>query len=477
MSVATDRAREGLYSALLKIVGEKGLLTDPKDTAAFCEDYRHLYKGSTPAVVRPETTEEVAAVVRLCAERHIGIVPQGGNTSLMGGATPSADGSQIVIVLSRMNKIRNLDPVDLTMTVDGGVTLKAAQDAAGVEDCMITLAMGSEGTAQIGAIVSTNAGGNNTLRYGNTRDFVLGLEVVLPDGQIWNGLRRLRKDNTGYCLRHLFAGAEGTLGIITGVVLKLAPRPHELALAFCAVSSVQAALDLLVLFRKEHHDLVQAFEYLNTGIVNLVLKYYPGIRLPLEKTAQHYALVELANTASDSGLREKLESVLEKAMDAGLVQDAAMAGTAAERRAVWELREAVTDAQAHEGPSIKNDVTVPVSKTPEFITRAKAECERRFPGIRVMAYGHMGDGNTHFNLTPPIGADHNEFKRMDHEIMGTVMDVVREFDGSFSAEHGIGQLKPYMIAKWRGGAELDTMRKIKNALDPLGIMNPGKVLP
>ncbi len=466
-----------LYAALKAIVGERGLITDPQETAPFCEDYRHLYRGRTPAVVRPASTEEVSRVVELCARRRVAIVPQGGNTGMMGAATPSPDGTQLIVELSRMNRIRELDPVDMTMTVDAGVTLKAAQDAAAEKDCTVPLAMGSEGTAQMGGVFATNAGGNNTVRYGNARDFLLGLEMVLPDGQIWNGLRRLRKDNTGYCLRQLFAGSEGTLGIITGAVLKLVPRAREVVMAFCAVPSVQAALDLFVLCRQHHHEKIQAFEYMHRAIVDLVLKHCPEVRLPLEQTYDHYAMVELADVAADSGLRQKLEDVLEKGMDAGLVLDGIIAGTAAERQAVWLLRESVVEGQSREGASIKNDVTVPVSRTPEFITRARAECERRFPGIRVIAYGHMGDGNIHFNLTPPVGADNETFKRQDHEIMGTVMAMVREFDGSFSAEHGIGQIKPYMMEKWRGGPELETMRRIKAALDPLGIMNPGKVLP
>jgi FAD/FMN-containing dehydrogenase len=475
--IATSSAWLEVRSALLNIVGEKGCLFDPNDTAPYCEDWRQLHKGSTPAVIRPATTEEVAAVVRLCAERRIPIVPQGGNTNMANGATPSADGTELVLSLARMTRIRNLDPVDLTVTVDAGVMLKAAQEAALAEGCILPLSMGSEGSAQIGGVLSTNAGGNNTVRYGNARDLVLGLEVVLPDGKIWNGLRRLRKDNTGYCLRQLFVGAEGTLGIITGAVLKLVPRPHDLALAFCAVPSVQAALDLLVLCRSRHHDSINAFEYMSEPAVALILKNCPETRFPLAERVKHYVLVELAHASPEAGLREKLEEVLGEALEKGIVLDAALAGSSSERLAIWQLREEVSDAQKREGASIKNDVTVPVSKTPEFITRATAECERRFPGIRVMAYGHLGDGNTHFNLTVPIGVDNAAFMKQSHEVMDTVNEIVHQFDGSFSAEHGIGRLKPYLIEKWRGGAELDTMRKIKTALDPLGIMNPGKMLP
>ncbi|MGA2963666.1 MAG: FAD-binding oxidoreductase [Candidatus Korobacteraceae bacterium] len=474
---ATSGAWSEVRSALLNIVGEKGCLFNPDDTAPYCEDWRKLERGSTPAVVRPASTEEVAAIVRLCAERRIPIVPQGGNTNMVIGAIPSPDGTEIVLTLSRMNRIRNLDAVDLTLTIDAGATLKAAQEAALSEGCIVPLTMGSEGSAQIGGVLSTNAGGNNTLRYGNARDMVLGLEVVLPDGAIWNGLRRLRKDNTGYCLRQLFVGAEGTLGIITAAVLKLVPRPRDLALAFCAVASTQAALDLLVLCRRHFHDSINAFEYMEGRVLAIIRKHFPEIRYPLSEPAAHCAWVELADASPDAGLRQKLEDVLAEAMEKGIVLDAALAGSSSERQAIWQLREEVTDAQQREGASIKNDVTVPVSKTPEFITRATAECERQFPGIRVMAYGHLGDGNTHFNLTVPIGGDNAAFKQQTHEVQAVVNEVVRQYDGSFSAEHGIGRLKPYMMEKWRGGAELDTMRKIKAALDPLGIMNPGKLLP
>jgi len=466
-----------LRSALIALVGERGCIFDPIETASFCEDWRQLYKGSTFAVVRPANVEEVASVVKLCAARRIPIVPQGGNTSMVIGATPSADGTQLVLSLGRLNRVRALDPVDLTMTIEAGVPLKAAQEAAIAQDCMLPLSMSSEGSAQIGGVLSTNAGGNNTLRYGNARDQVLGLEVVLPDGSIWNGLRRLRKDNTGYCLRQLFVGAEGTLGIITAGVLKLVPRPRNLALALCAVPSVHAALDLLVLCRGSHHDSIQAFEYISGAGLELVLKNFPDAQFPLEQRAEHYVLVELADAAADSPLRERLEESLEKALERGIVIDAVLADSSGQRAAIWKLREEMPEGQKREGASVKNDVSVPVSKVPEFITLAKAACERRFPGVRVVPFGHMGDGNIHFNIVQPAGGDRAAFMSQDHAIMDTVNEVVRQFDGSFSAEHGIGMIKPYMMEDWRGGAELETMRRIKAALDPLGIMNPGKVLP
>ena len=342
---------------------------------------------------------------------------------------------------------------------------------------MLPLSMGSEGSAQIGGALSTNAGGNNTVRYGNARDLVLGLEVVLPDAEIWNGLRRLRKDNTGYCLRQLFVGAEGTLGIITAAVLKLVPRPHDVAVAFCAVPSEQAALDLFMLCRGRHYNSIQAFEYMCGPGIDLVLKHIPGTQFPLAKPAGHYALVELADYSPHAGLREKLEDVLGNAMDAGLLQDAVLAGSSAERASLWRLREEQSEAQKREAASVKNDISVPVSKVAEFLVRAGAACECQFPGVRVIPYGHMGDGNIHFNLLPAPGVGNSTFLKQTEAIMDAVNEVVRQLDGSFSAEHGIGRVKPYMMEEWRGGAELATMRRIKAALDPLGIMNPGKVLP
>jgi FAD/FMN-containing dehydrogenase len=427
--------------------------------------------------VRPANTAELAAVVRLCAAARVGLVPQGGNTSMVGGAVPSEDGSQLVLSLARMNRVRAIDPVDMTMTVEAGLPWKAAQQAAADAGCLLPLSISSEGTAQVGGIIATNAGGNNTVRYGNARDLVLGLEVVLADGAVWNGLRRLRKDNTGYCLRQLFAGSEGTLGIITAAVLKLVPRPTEIAVALCAVPSPEAALDLFTRFQRHDPASVQAFEYMSGAGMGFVLRHIPGANLPLAQPAAHYVLVELASPRPDAGLRTALETVLEAAFGAGIVEDAAIAGSEAQRAAIWKLREEHAEAQKREGASVKNDVSVPVSKVPELLRRAGAACEALIPGIRVVPFGHMGDGNIHFNLEQPEGADPARFLARDHEIMDTVNAVVRELGGSFSAEHGVGRLKPYMMEEWRGGAELAAMRRIKAALDPLGILNPGKVLP
>ncbi len=473
----TDTALSNpIVDTLAAIVGPRGILQGG-DTAAYAEDWRCLYQGSTPAVIRPATVEEVAAVVRACAETGTPLVPQGGNTSMVGGATPRANGRDIVLSLSRMNRIRDVDPQDMTMVAEAGVPWKLAQDAATAAGCLLPLSISSEGTAQVGGILSANAGGNNTVRYGNARDLVLGLEAVMPDGQVWHGLRRLRKDNTGYALRQLLVGAEGTLGIITAAVLKLAPRPTDVQVALCAVPSVSAACALFRRFQSADPGAVQAFEYMSGAGMALVLRHIPGSTLPLGVPADHYALVELATPRAGGGLRDVLESVLEQGLSDDLVLDAAIAESDAQRQAIWKLREEHAEAQKREGASVKNDVSVPVSLVPELIERASAACCALIPGIRPVPFGHLGDGNIHMNLEQPEGMDPAEYLAQDHAIMDTVNEVVRDLGGSFSAEHGVGMLKPYMMQGWRGGAELDAMRRIKAALDPAGIMNPGKLLP
>jgi FAD/FMN-containing dehydrogenase len=465
-----------VLGAISAIVGDRGMLTEASDTAAYTEDWRRLYRGSTPAVIRPANTTELASVVAICAADGVVLVPQGGNTSMVGGATPSASGTELVLSLSRMNRIRAIDPIDMTITLEAGVTLKAAQNAAADAGCLLPLSISSEGTAQIGGVLATNAGGNNTLRYGNARDLVLGLEVVLPDGQIWNGLRRLRKDNTGYCLRQLFVGSEGTLGVITAAVLKLAPRAAETEVALCAVATAEAALELYTRFNRHDPAAIQAFEYMSGAGMDFVLRHIPNTSLPF-RPAPHYALIELATPRAGAGLRDIMEEVLAAAMEAEIVTEAVMAESEAQRGNLWRLREEHAEAQKREGASVKNDVSVPVSKVPELLARAADASARLMPGIRMVPFGHMGDGNIHLNFEQPVDMDAAEFLAQDHAIMDMVGEIVRSLDGSFSAEHGVGQLKPYMMPDWRGGAELDMMRRIKNALDPLGLMNPGKVLP
>ena len=470
----TDTA---LPAALATLLGPAGLLTDPADIAPALSDWRSLYQGRAMAVLRPATSEEVAACVSRCVAAGIPIVPQGGNTSMVGGATPFEDGRSVVLSLARMNRSRALDPVDMTMTAEAGVVLKAAQDAAAGAGCLFPLSLGAEGTATIGGVLSTNAGGNTTVRYGNARELMLGLEVVLPDGQVWNGLRRLRKDNTGYALRHLFVGAEGTLGIITAATLRLFARPRANEVLFCAVTDEAAALSVFQRFREADETAIRAFEYMSGLGVDFAVKHIPGVTLPLAERADHYILVDLASTRADADLPGLAEQVLGAAMEEGAVIDAVIGGSEARRQAIWRIREEHPEAQRKEGASVKNDVSVPVSKVPELIRRASAACVALIPGTRPVPFGHMGDGNIHMNLEQPEGMDPDAFLARSHDIMDTVNAVVRDLDGSFSAEHGIGRLKTDMMEAWRGGAELDAMQRIKAALDPQGLMNPGKVLP
>ncbi|HEY8610804.1 MAG TPA: FAD-binding oxidoreductase, partial [Roseomonas sp.] len=360
---------------------------------------------------------------------------------------------------------------------EAGVVLKTAQDAAAAAGCLFPLSLGAEGTATIGGVLSTNAGGNTTVRYGNARDLMLGLEIVLPDGGVIHGLRRLRKDNTGYALRHLMVGAEGTLGIVTAAVLRLFPRPRAEAIALCAVASEDAALSLFRRFRDRDEGAVRAFEYMAGNGMDLVLRHVEGAVLPLSERAEHYVLVDLASSRPDADLRGLMEMVLEEALEHGEVLDAALAESEAQRHAIWRLREEHPEAQKREGASVKSDVSVPVSKVPELIRRSNAALTALIPGARPVPFGHMGDGNIHMNLEQPEGMDAGAFLARSHDIMDCVNAIVRDLDGSFSAEHGVGRLKPDMLAEWRGGAELETMRRIKAALDPKGLLNPGKVLP
>jgi FAD/FMN-containing dehydrogenase len=473
----TALSATNLLASIRAVVGDRGILTATADTAPYSEDWRRLYQGRTEAVIRPGTTEELAAVVKLCAGSGTPIVPQGGNTSMVGGAVPNEDGTELIVSTARLNRIRDLDRADMTLTIEAGVTLKAAQLAAAEQGCLLPLSISSEGTAQIGGVLAVNAGGNNTVRYGNARDLVLGLEVVLPDGTIWNGLRRLRKDNTGYCLRQLFVGSEGTLGIITAAVLKLVPQPKEVSVALCGVASPEAALTLFTRFQANDAASISAFELMSGLGMSFVLKHIPNATMPLETPSNFYVLVELASPRPGAGLRDMLEQILEQALHDDIVHDAAIAESEAQRAAIWRLREEHSEAQKREGASVKNDVSVPVSKVPAFIRKATAACEALMAGVRAVPFGHMGDGNIHFNLEQPIGSDPAWFLAQDHAIMDAVNGVVRIHDGSFSAEHGIGKLKPYMMPDWRGGAELALMQRIKAAIDPAGIMNPGKVLP
>ncbi|MBR0655175.1 FAD-binding oxidoreductase [Plastoroseomonas arctica] len=466
-----------LLDALQALLGPRGLLTEHADIAPWLADWRGLYQGASPAILRPGSTEELAQAVRLCAAAGVPMVPMGGNTSMVGGATPDESGRQVIVSLARLNRIRALDPLDMTLVAEAGVVLKTAQDAAAEAGCLFPLSLGAEGTATIGGVLSTNAGGNTTVRYGNARELMLGLEVVLPDGGVIHGLRRLRKDNTGYALRHLFVGAEGTLGFITAAALRMYPRAREQEVAFCAVGSEDAALSLFRRFRDRDEGAVRAFEYMSGTGVDLAVRHIEGIAWPLGARADHCVLLDLASSRPQGGLRALAESVLEEALDAGEVLDAVIAESDAQRAALWRIRDEHPEAQKREGASVKNDVSVPVSRVPELIRRSSVALTALIPGSRPVPFGHMGDGNIHMNLEQPEAMDPAVFLARAHDIMDCVNAIVRDLEGSFSAEHGIGRLKTDMMEDWRGGAELGAMRAIKSALDPLGLMNPGKVLP
>lgn len=462
---------------LKAIVGAKGCLEAAEDMAPYMADWRGRFTGRTPLVLRPATTGEVSAVVAACSEAGVPMVPQGGNTGLVAGSIPHEGGDEVLISLSRLNRIRDLDADNDTVTAEAGCVLATLQAAAAERDKRLPLSFGAEGTAQLGGCLSTNAGGVLTLRYGNARDLVLGLEVVLPDGQVWDGLRRLRKDNTGYDLKHLFLGAEGTLGIITAAVLKLVPRPHQVETALIGVDTLESSLTLLGRLRAAAGDQLTACELIPRLGLDFALAHIPGITDPLSAPHPWYLLVELAGAAGDESLRERLELVLGQAFEDGLVQDATLAANQSQAQTFWLLREAIVEAQKYEGASLKNDVSVPVSAVPTFIQRAGAAVLARIPGVRLVPFGHIGDGNIHFNMNRPEGVEDAAFLARWDEMQALVNDIVLDLGGSISAEHGIGRIKRHELARARSPLEVELMRRIKHAFDPQGLMNPGKVLP
>ena len=468
-------SNEALIRRLSGIVGETAVLTGA-DMGAHLTDWRGRYTGQARCVVKPASTEEVAAVVALCAEERIPMVPQGGHTGLVGGGTPRHDGDEVVINLSRLRRIREIDPANDTLTAEAGCLLAEVQAAAEGADRLFPLSLAAEGSCEIGGNLSTNAGGVAVLRYGNMRELTLGLEAVLPDGRIWRGLRGLRKDNTGYDLKHLFIGAEGTLGIITAAVLKLFPRPRRAATAWLAVSDPAAAVELLSRLRGACGERVAGFEIVARPALELVLKHLPGARDPLTAASPWTVLVELTDTLADFDLAGTLEAILDAEIAAGRVVDAAVAQDMAQQQAFWRLRESISEAQRIEGLSIKHDIAVPVSRIAEFIARADVALARAFPEVRIVTFGHIGDGNLHYNLSKPEAAANAEFIAQTPEANHIVHDLVAELGGSISAEHGLGQLKRGEILRYKSAVEIDLMRTVKQALDPHGLMNPGKVI-
>jgi len=464
-----------LEERLRSAVGAAQVLTG-SDMAPFLTDWRGRYTGSARCVVRPGATAEVAEAVSICAGLRVPMVPQGGNTGLVGAATPSAGGAEVVISLSRMNRIRDVDLPNNTLTAEAGCLLQQVQDEASAAGRLFPLSLAAEGSCEIGGNLSTNAGGVAVLRYGNARELVLGLEVVLPDGRVWNGLRGLRKDNTGYDLKHLFIGAEGTLGIITAAVLKLFPRPRVVATAWVAVEQPGAAVALLGRLQEACGERATGFEIVGRPALDLVLKHLPGTRDPLPAPAPWYVLVELSDSLETLDLGQVLERVLEKQADGGGVVDAVLAQDLSQARALWHLRENISEAQRVEGISIKHDIAVPVSRIAEFISRADAALLKAFPEVRIINFGHIGDGNLHYNLSKPEASANEDFIARTPEVNRIVHDIVAELGGSISAEHGLGQLKRGEILRYKGDVEMDLMRSVKRALDPAGLMNPGKVL-
>ncbi|HLY58025.1 MAG TPA: FAD-binding oxidoreductase [Stellaceae bacterium] len=456
------------------VVGPKGWLADPADVEPHLIEQRGLWHGSTELVVRPDSTVEVAAVVSLCAEARLPIVPQGGNTGLCGGGVP--DGRSIVLDTTRLSRIRAIDPANFTLTAEAGCVLADIQRAAEEADRLFPLSLGAEGSCRIGGNISTNAGGIQVLRYGTTRDLVLGLEVVLPDGRVWNGLRTLRKDNTGYDLKQLFIGAEGTLGIVTAATLRLFPRPVDIATAFLGLAKIEDVMALFARARAATGDQLTAFELIPRIGLEFAQRHVPGVTDPLEAACPFYALVEISSPVA-AGLAALLERLLGDALEAGLITDGAIATSEAQRRDLWRIREGMVEAQRHEGGSIKHDVSVPVASVAGFIREATAAVTTRLPGIRPVPFGHVGDGNIHFNLSQPEGADRAGFLARWSEFNDIVHGIVARHGGSISAEHGIGRLKRDEIARYKAPLELELMARVKRALDPHGIMNPGKVLP
>ncbi|BCB20712.1 FAD-binding oxidoreductase [Bosea sp. ANAM02] len=457
------------------IVGSKNIITDADAMVPYLKEWRDLFRGKARGIARPGSTAEVAELVKLAAETGTVLVPQGGNTGLVGGQIPISEGREIILSLQRLDKVRAVDTDGDTMIVEAGVTLKRAQDAAEAAGRLFPLSLASEGSCTIGGNLSTNAGGTAVLAYGNARELCMGLEVVLPDGRIWNGLRQLRKDNTGYDLKNLFIGAEGTLGIITAAVLKLFPAPAARATAFLAVPDPAAALELLNAAKAGAGGMLTTFELMPRIGMDFVLRHASGTRDPLSELSPWYVLMEISAQQA-SGLDEHVEAFLGEALEKGIVTDAALAGSLTQRADFWKLREMLSEVQTYEGGSIKHDVSVPIHATPEFLARAIATVEAMVPGCRPVPFGHLGDGNIHFNVSQPLGADKAGFLARWSEMNEAVHAIVAELHGSISAEHGIGRLKRDLLPGVKDPVELDLMRTLKKTLDPKGILNPGAVL-
>ena len=465
-----------ILDAFRAVVGPGGWEDDPQALAPHVTEWRGRFSGRTPLLLWPRDTEQVAEIVRLANRHRVALVPQGGNTGLVIGGVPDASGREILVSLTRMARIRTVDAANSSLVAEAGVTLRAVQDAAAEADRLFPLSFGAEGTATVGGFVSTNAGGVHVLRYGTTRALVLGLEAVLPTGVVYRGLSALAKDNTGYDLRSLLVGAEGTLGIVTAAALRLFPPLRSRAVAFIALPSATAAVALLAHLRAASDDRVIAFELISRFALELAVAHLPGCRAPLDIASPFYALVEIASTREDAPLQDMLADALCAAGEKGLLDDATIAASLAQAEDFWRLRHGLSEAQRPAGAALKHDISVPVSRIPDFIERANAAAARLVPGIRPCIFGHVGDGNLHYDLIQPEGLDRDGFLAHGKQVTRAVHDIVAELGGSISAEHGIGRLKVDELARLKDAAALAAMRAIKDALDPRHILNPGRIL-
>jgi FAD/FMN-containing dehydrogenase len=453
------------------------LITDVTDMQPFVVDWRNRWHGKALAVAQPDTTEDVAAVVRWCAAHNVPVVPQGGNTDMSGASVPDTSGNALVLSLAKLNRVRSVDVLNNTMTVEAGCILQTLQGVAQDNGRLFPLSLAAEGSCMIGGNLSTNAGGVAVLRYGNARELCLGLEVVTAQGEIWNGLRGLRKDNTGYDLRDLFIGAEGTLGVITAATLKLFPLPAAKITAWTAVASVHEAMNLLQLAQAKLGARLTAFELLTPACVEILTEQLPHLRWPLAERNTHAVLMELSDLDSEAAGRAALEALLESALESGLVADAAIALNLAQSREFWSLREHMTEAQQRAGKNIKHDISIPISRIADFVAKTDAEITLKFPGVRMIVFGHLGDGNLHYNVSPPKGTKGENFSEIEAAVNHVAHNAVHAFGGSVSAEHGLGVLRREEAARFKSPVELAMLSAIKKALDPQGIMNPGKGLP
>lgn len=466
---------DGFLHVVDRLIGPRGWTTDPEKIGPYARETWGIGRGLAFLVLRPADVQEVSGLLKLCHHYGVQVVPQGGNTGLVGGGIPDSSGRLAILSLARLNKIRAIDPIGDTITVEAGVLLETVQTRAFEVDRLFPLALSAQGTCQIGGNLSSNAGGVNVLRYGMARSLVLGLEVVLADGQIWNGLRALRKDNTGYDLKQMFIGAEGTLGVITAAVLRLFPKPRETQTAWLAVPSPRAAVDLLTFCRERLGDTISSFELMADRVIEEVLNYLPDGRPPLTKPTPWHILMEVAWSLED-GLADRLQAVLAAAMDLGLVTDGMMATNEHQRKALWLIRESPTDAFAQAGVVLRHDVSVPVSKVPTLIENGENWFSHTIPGVRIISFGHVGDGNIHFNLLQPENMAAEDFHGMKNQVQKEVFDIVEKLGGSISAEHGIGRLKRAELARRKPALDLDLMQRLKHALDPDNILNPGAIL-